>query len=1089
MIALAIVVLGVFAFPRLPLALLPQFTPPVVSVSVSYPNVAPDSMETLVTRPIENAVSRVAGVDTISSTSSQGQTNVRVQFHYGVNIDTAAVDVQQQVDRIRGQLPNDPNLQTPQIQKADPNALPVVRSYVTDPNMTQRDLGDLFTNFLADEFSSVNGVGSVSVGSDQQRAIMIEPDARLLQVYGISPQQIVSRVSQENVNLPAGIAQIGNNEYLVRSAELYKGADQIGNTVIAVKNGTPIYLHDIAKVSDAIQEEFSYTRLNGIPSVNVNITAQPDANVLSVSAGVYQKMRELEHRYPGMKFGVTLDQQGFIQESINALEHTAIYGAVLAILIIFLFLHSWRSTLVVAISLPISILGTLFAAYAFHFSLNTMTLGGLALAVGLIVDDAIVVIENVNRHLDRGENAKGAAESAVNEIFSAVLASSITVITVFVPLVLIPGLQGLIFTPFAVMVMVAVGISLLVAVTTVPMLASIMLSARARFSNGVSRSNIFKRFAQRFDTVYQRFAKWYAGMLSKAIDRPRLVFGTAAAIFAVTLVLLKLGMVHTEIFPAENSRFIRMFMRMPTGTSLSITNSIAKDIESRLQRDPRVDAVGSSAGGGEGSSNTIFMAIALKPGTTSTQAAQFVRQWQIGLQGTTTGRFSGGTIDPKRVARFRALYGKPIPGIAVFGRTIDIIQQVLSQGQDALDIQIYGPDFKKLYDIAKNEAIPALSGVPGLSRPDARVTDSQPELDVQIDREKAASLGISTQQISQTVSTATNGSTASFLQLNGTEYPIIVQYPRDQRRSYEALANLAIAVPSSVISSGSLGSPTAVAPTVAGQAFSLQTIPLSDLASITIGNGPSQITRQDKQRELDVSASLLDVPLSQVVAQVTPIMDSLNMPPGYYWKFGPSVTQQGDTFSALAIVVILAIILIYMLLAAQFESILHPLVIMVAVPLALAGVVAGLMITQRAFGLTAFIGALMLVGIVVKNAILVVEFTNQLRRRGMSARDAVLQAAPLRLRPILMTTFATVGGMFPIAAGIEAGSETQAPLGTVVIGGLLVSTLLSLIVVPTLYLWVAKHIEPRMGGFRMPTNGEVKPGAIAAVELEPLAPV
>ncbi|HEY8315158.1 MAG TPA: efflux RND transporter permease subunit [Candidatus Baltobacteraceae bacterium] len=1078
MIALAIIVLGLFAFPRLPVALLPSFSPPVINVSVTYPNESPESMETLVTRPIENAVSRVNGIDQITSSSQEGQTNVSATFHYGVNLDTAAVDVQEQVDRIRRQLPNDPNLQQPQISKFDSNSLPVVNLYVTDKNMALRDLGDLFTNTLADEFSSVSGVAAVTVSSDQQRAILIEPNAATLAADGISLSQIVSRISQENVNLPAGIVQIANGEYQVRTNALYASAQEISNTIVAEKNGAPIYMHDIAKVTDGIAEQRSFQRLDGVPALSISINAQPDANVVQAAYGIYQKIHDIEARYPGMHVGVVFDQQGFITQAINALEHTAIYGAVLAVLVILLFLHSWRSTVIVAISLPISVLGTLFAAYIFGYSLNTMTLGGLALAVGLIVDDAIVVIENIYRHMARGQHVKEAAESAVGEILGAVLASSVTVITVFVPLVLIPGLQGLIFTPLALMVMVAVALSLLVAVTTVPMLSTLLLHDEKPHTNGAGKSGgAYARFTRGFDRLYERFSSRYRSVLAWSIDRPGIVVGIAGTIFVVTLIVLKLGFISTELFPASNSNYVRFGLRMPVGTALSITNRVTKDVEQRMQHDSRVVSIGAQIGSGGGfnaspRTNSANLAIELKPGTTSDQATQFVSQWQFALTGKGNPRAgSRATVTPAERASLQKLYGKPIVGLQTFGRTVDIVQSIISRGNDALQIQIFGPDVATLYHLGHDIAVPKLSLVPGISSPDTNITDSQPELDVKIDRSRAAALGLSTQTISQVVDTATSGTIASYLQLNGTQYPITVQLPPAQRRSYAAIANLPINVPSQNGGGGTnITSTTTATP---GQSFSLATIPLSDVAAISLGTGPSHINRQNKQRVIDVDTPVVGVPLGQAMKAATQVMNSIALPAGYRWAYGPETTQQNDTFGSLGLVVALAILLIYMLLAAQFESLLHPLVIMTAVPLSLAGVIVALLVTHRSFGLTAFIGVLMLVGIVVKNAILVVEFTNQLRRRGLSAREAVLQAAPLRLRPILMTTLATVGGMLPLAIGLEAGSSTQAPLGTVVIGGLLCSTMLSLLVIPAIYLWTATHVEPRFGSRRKGqlTNG------------------
>jgi HAE1 family hydrophobic/amphiphilic exporter-1 len=1079
MIALAIVVLGIFALPRLPVALLPNFTPPVVTVTVTYPNVGPQQMEALVTRPIENAVSRVNGIQLINSNSQLGQSSVSAQFYYGTNLDTAAVDVQQQVDQIRSQLPNDPNLQQPAIAKFNSNSLPVVRFYVTDDNMPLRDLGDIFANQLSDEFASVDGVANVIVAQDQQRSFMIEPDTNKLAAYGMTLNQIIGRVQQENLNLPAGIIQVGPNEYQVRANALLSNAQQISDLVLAVKNGNVVRIGTLARVTDSIAEQRTFERLNGKPAIGVVVDAQPDANIVATAVGTYRKIDEIQKRYAGMKIGVVFDQKGFILEAINALEHTAIYGAILAVVIILLFLHSWRTTLIVAVSLPISVLGALFVAYVCGYSLNVMTLGGLALAVGLIVDDAIVVIENIYRHMALGQSPRNAAESATSEIFSAVLASSVTVVTVFIPLVLIPGLQGLIFTPFAVMVMAAVALSFIVAVTTVPMLASILIRNKPHSSNGNGNGgthdgSAYIRFARGFDRVYDRFERWYRVVLERAISRPGLVIAIAAGCLILTIVATKFGAVKTEIFPASNSIFVRFNLQLPTGTAVNITNAVTNSIEQQMMKDPRVLYVGSQVGevgfigNGTQITNQANLSVQLKPQYSGSDAAKYVRDWTKVIN--------------------------TISGVRPFGRTVDIIQNMISQGQDALDVQVFGPDITTLYNLAQYTVVPDLARIPGIQTPQSAISASQPELDINVDRTKVAQLGISTQAVSNTIDTATSGTIASYMQINGTQYPIIVQLPPDQRRSLQSILSLQIPVSSlpgsttgsvaNGAASGALGGGIVQSSTDLGAMNTLPVMALRELANISFGAGPSQITRQNKLREIDVTAGLDTAPLGAAVEATTKIMNGIALPPGYYWQYGQAVTQQSDTFGSLGLIVLLAVILIYMLLAAQFESLLHPLVIMVSVPLASTGVVLSLWLTHRAFGLTAFIGVLMLVGIVVKNAILVVEFTNQLRERGYTVKDAVLHAAPLRLRPILMTTLASVGGMLPIALGIEAGSQTQAPLGTVVVGGLLFSTTLSLIVVPTLYLWVAQHVEPRLGGFHRGEAHKVKMPTPEAIPSE-----
>ncbi|MFN2460645.1 MAG: efflux RND transporter permease subunit [Candidatus Velthaea sp.] len=1066
MLATAIIVLGIFAIPRLAVNLLPTFTPPVVSVTVNYGTVAPATMETTITRPIENAVSRVSGIDFLQSDSFQGQTVVRAQFKFGTDINVAAVDIQQQVARIANQLPNDPSLQQPIIQKADPNALPVERLYVTDSMRPMRDLSDLFTNQLNDEISAVTGVGSVGSNGGQTRAIMVEPNGAQLAGYQLGVNDIISKINKENVDTPAGIAAIGPNEYTIRTSALYKSAQEIGNTVVAIRNGAPIYIRDVAKVTDGVEEVRQFSRLNGEPALSLFITAQPDANVVAVADGVNQKIANFKKRYPTMKFGLVFDQRGFIVQAVTALEHTAMYGAVLAILIILLFLHSWRSTLIVAVSLPISVLGTLFAAYMLHETLNVMTLGGLALAVGLIVDDAVVVIENIFRHLATGESPLDAARNATAQILTAVMASSITVVTVFVPLLLIPGLQGLIFGPFAIVVMTGVAISLLVAVTTVPMLSSIMLRDE---EHGRLRTGLYGRFTGGFDRLYGRFEGAYKSLLSASLARPAWVLAVGFAAFALAIVALKFGAVATETFPASDSRFVRVNIRTPNGTSVAVTNNVAKVVEEAFRRDPRVVDVGATVGSGFGGggtrqiTNQASMSVNLRPTIVGAKAAAFVNEWQTRLGGQPRrGSAVAANAAPTRTQTTlppdqRAFYRKlrqALIGTQVFMSTVDIVQQQVSQGSDALSVQLYGPDYNKLYTLAQG-ALPELGTIPGVIRPTTNITAGQPEVDIAINRRAAAQYGFSTGDIGNIITTATSGTTASFFQVNGVQYPILVELPINERRSFDAISGLTLTPPATANSQ--------TASNAAGQpsSQSFQSIPLSAIAKITIGSGPSQISRQNKQRRIDINAPVVGQPLGIVVAEAQDIMNHYPLPSGYRWQFGPAITQNNDTFKSLALVVILAIALIYMLLASQFESFLDPLIIMMSVPLSLAGIVGALFLTHRAFGLTAFIGSLMLVGIAVKNAILVVEFTKQLRRDGMSARDALMHAGPMRLRPIMMTTLATLGGMLPIAVGIEAGSETQAPLGTVVIGGLITSTLLSLVVVPTLYLLVATHIEPR----------------------------
>jgi HAE1 family hydrophobic/amphiphilic exporter-1 len=1043
MLSLAIVVLGLFAAPRLAVALLPSFAPPVVSVTVAYSNVSPETMETTITRPIENAVSRVAGIDFIESNSFQGLSTVRVQFQFGTDINVAAVDVQQQVARIRASLPNDQALQEPQIAKADPNATPVLTVAVTDRLMTQSALSDLIVNSLSDEFASVHGVGSLGVSGVAQRAIVIEPDEHKLAAAGLTIDTLLQRIKNENVELPAGVIQIGRNEFGIRTSALFTAPGQIADTVLTVANGTTVRLRDVAIVRDAIQEQRVFSRLNGSASVLLTITAQPNANIVAVASGISQKINEIKDRYPSMEFSTLLDQREFILDAVASLEHTAIYGAILAVLIILLFLHSWRAMLIVAVSLPVSILGTLFIAYAFGETLNVMTLGGLALAVGLIVDDAVVVIENISRYLGMGMPVEDAAEGATAQIMGAVIASSITVVTVFFPVLLIPGLQGLIFGPFAIVVMSGVAISLLVAITAVPMLSAEMLRRRDEIAAAAARPN---RFGEAFDRVYGRFASGYRRVLAASLDRPVIVLSSAAALIALAAAAMQLGVVPTEIFPPSDTRFVQLGLQTPNGTALAITNHVSRVVEDALRRDPRVVVVGATVGevgaGGTARSitNRATLQITLKRGTDGAAAAAFISDWRRRLSGGAKG--PDRLLTPAQAADLRSA----MIGTIARGQTIDIVQRQISQGQTALELEIYGPDLATLQAVSDG-VMAAIARIPGVGDPDKNVTNSQPEVRVAIDRRRASELGFGTGDVAQFVSSATNGSISSYYQINGIQYPILIELAPNQRRSFASLQGLELTPP------GASATPGPAAPPVG--------LTLGSLARITQGLGPSAISRENRQRRVEIQAPLAGRPLGPVLADAAAVMRAYTFPAGYRWEFGPEIMRGQNSFSSLWLAVGLAVLLIYMLLAAQFESYIDPLIIMVSAPLSLVGILAALLITHRAFGLTAFVGSLMLVGIAVKNAILVIEFTKQLREEGKPVREALLEAAPLRLRPILMTTLATLGGMLPLALGIEVGSSTQAPLATVVIGGLIASTVLSLLVVPTLYLVVATRIGNR----------------------------
>jgi len=1051
MTMVAIIFLGAFGLKQLNIDLLPSFAFPVIFISEQYPNVAPEEMETLIARPIENAVSQVPGIQEVDSTSFEGTTTVQARFNFGTNVDTAANDVREQLDRIKNQLPNDPNLQPIGIFKADPTQLPVLIVGVNDEKLSQTALNDLVQNTLIPQLESVPGVGAALESGGVVREIRVEVDNQRLAALGIPLDTVINRINQQNENVAGGIGQEGAREYEIRVTGLIQDPHQLANLVLTTaRDGTPVYLGSVARILDTGQEQRIFDRLNGIPSVGVTISQQADANTVAVATALYQKMSELGKTYPGLHFASIYDQHFYIQDSINALKENALIGGLLAVLVILFFLHSIRSTLVVALSIPTSVAGAFLAIYIAGFTLNIMTLGGLALAVGLIVDDAIVVLENIFRRIERGEDREAAAKSGAAQIYGAVVSSTITVMIVFLPMLLIGGVASKLFVPFAMVVVFSIGVSLLVALSVVPMLA-----ARFIHRSDVDEAHVdpnagpfarteewlFERFGRAYHWVEQR----YKHVLSWSLDRAPVVALIAAGAIVVGIVLI-IGR-GVELLPPSNTNYITINYQLPTGTAVAINNAWAQKIENQLRNDTaNVQDVYGNIG-----VSRSFVGFGTRQQSNSGQIFVTLRPKGFGS--------SRKISTDDYVIKLRNWLNSQ-PGVQAFPTAVDIVQRILSfaTGSSAgVEVALFGPDLNTLSALG-NSAVDSMRGqIPGLINLRTSVQDSAPEMDVSVDRARAAQLGIPLSEIANTVATATNGTIASRYEEGGEQYNINVIYPPSQRKTINNIYDLSVTTtPGASSTSGAALTP-------------VSTVPLAEVASVTFGNGPNQITRINKQRYISIQGDTLGVPTGTVFKAVQRRLLAMPLPPGYRFDFTTARETQNQTNSAIFLSLILAIALIYMLLAAKYESLWQPLVIMLTLPLAIAGVGVGLLIFGQSLGLTAFIGLLALIGIVVKNAILVVEFTNQLRAQGLTVKAALMQAGPIRMRPILMTTSATCLGLLPLALHLQAGSETQAPLAAVVIGGLVTSTLLTLVVVPVAYLngqrLVDRYMRSRIGRY------------------------
>ena len=1008
----ALVLLGAVCLTRLPVDLLPNVSIPTVSVITQWPNVAPEEIESQVTRPIEEAVSAAPNVATVQSTSSTGVSTVRVQFAWGTDVGQSAIDVLQVVEKARQNFPIDPTLQEPIVYKYDPSQLPIL-IYAVSGESDSVKLRTELDNEISPIVESANGVASATVTGGNDRAILVNANPTKLLAYHVSMDQISQRIGQENQNVPAGIGKESRTEYTIRSLGWFKKPVEIAKVPLTTVNGRVITIGDVATVVDSDQEPRLFTRLNGSPAAGMIIAKQSDANTIDTAKAVEAKVADIEKRYPNLHFELAYDQSQYISNSINDLKVNAAVGGILAVLILLFFLRNVRSTLVVALSIPISIISTFALLYVCGFTLNTMSLGGLALATGLIADDAVVVLENIYRHYDRDKMRPAeAAIAGANEIFSAVIASTVTIIVVFLPLLLIKGQAGQMFTQFALVVIFSILVSSLDATTVVPMLASRLIKERTPGDDGTGLDSeggsskglfgVFGRWFAALDASYHRGLAW---ALRHRVAVVSLAFGVTALSF------LLIPQIGSELLPQTDSGNLQVNVKLPPGTALADTNRLMGQIEQIALANPNVQTVFSSAG-----SN-----LSLSGSTTALN----------GNQGALQVRLKDNRKEStQQVVQDLHQQLARVPGGRISVSVVDVVSRILTGGDSNVEADIYGPNLDTLSKLGA-QTTAKLKTMPGLTNVDVNWQDTQPEIQWQVNRDAAAQQGVTFQDVSDTINTATNGTTASYYQENGYQYAIVVEVAPDERRTTTQLATLP------VYPSVNTGTTHAVL--------------LEQVATPLYASGPASITRQDRQRYIAVTGTPLGRSAGDLQKDITKQMAGIKLPVGYYWDWGYSQKQQAQEFSGMALAIGLAIGLIYMLLAAQFESFVHPLTILCSVPVSSVGVLLALFLTGRHFGLTALIGMLMLVGIVVKNGILLVDYTNLLRRQGMSRDEAVLRAGPTRLRPILMTSSAAILGMIPIALALGKGSETNAPMATVVIGGLLTSTFLTLFLIPTVY--------------------------------------
>jgi hydrophobic/amphiphilic exporter-1 (mainly G- bacteria), HAE1 family len=993
MIMVVLLLLGAIAVPLLKVDLYPNLTIPVAVVTTSWQGASPEEVEKQLSKPIESAMATVSDVNEVDSTSRQNASLVVVRFNYGVDLNQAMLNIRDKLDRVRKQLPTDAD--QPTVNKIDPNSSPIMTIALSGPQ-SAIELERLANDAVSPKLETAAGVASTSITGGSKRQIQVQLDPTKLQAFNLSSSQVVQAIQSDNTSGDGGLLVQGDKKLNLHIDGDFTNVNDISNVPIHLANGATIYVKDIASVEDTFADTTQFSRVNNQQGVSIDILKSPDSNTVQVSKNVRQMLNKISSSLPkSVKLTVISDQATFIQQSINTvIEHTLI-GAALSIIVLYMFLQSIRTTLIIGIVIPISIISTFSLMYFSNQTINTVTLGGLALGMGSLVDFAVVVIESIFRYRNDGHSAMDAARLGTAEVGTAVLASALSQIAVFAPIAFTQGLAVQLFGPLALTVSFSHLAALFGALTLVPMLASRLVQ---KVDEGAERKGLngsFSRTMNRLNNAYRGLLKWALG------HRKTVVIFTIA-IFAASMALIPL--VGFELAPNTDQGQLKVNIQTAVGSNISVTNNIASQVEAVINRIPEVDTVFTQVGGGgngafaSNSTNRASITVQLKPlaqrKRSTDDVVEEVRQKTAGIAGAKINASAASTS---------------------FGR-----------GGSAIDIDISGQDDKVLQSLS-NKVEDEVSSIHGTRNIQNSLDNQIPQYNIQVDRERAAQYGLTVGQIVTQVRNDYQGVVATGFHALDSSIDVLVEYPEAFSQRFENLNRLTIVTPSGA------------------------QVALSDVASINLGTGPAQISRTNQTRTVTVSADLFNANQGLVQQQVQAKLDQLPVPDGYTVSMGGQTKDMSDSFKSLGLVMPLAIILVYMVMASQFESLFSPFIIMFSMPPTLVGALIGLVVTHRAVSINALIGAIMLIGIVVNNAIVLVDYTNQLRERGLERNEAILQAGPVRLRPILMTTATTVLAMLPLVLGVGEGAEAQAPMATVVAFGLTFSTLVTLVLIPVVY--------------------------------------
>ena len=995
MAVLMFVVIGLYSLSMLPMEMMPDMSIPIAIVVTQYPNVSPEEIENLVTKPIEGSVSAVSGVDTITSTSSEGMGMTIIQFNTGVDINQAVDDMTQGIEMIKGYLPEDCN--EPMIMKMDASALPVVQMSFGvegyDTSQTKKYVDDN----VESKIKAVPGVANVSITGAQDREIHVKVDPEKLYGYDLSMAQVAAALSSGNVNLPGGSVKGNGRDMSIRTLGKLEDIDEIKTIPMTTTKGQVVYISDVADIVDSYSEKNTYARLNGDDSLSISITKQSDANTVDVVNGIKTALERISAENPNVRYNITMEQASYIENAINSVASSAVTGAFLAIMVLILFLGSVKSSLVIGVAMPVSIVTTFIGMFFTGMTLNVVSLGGLALGVGMLVDNAVVVLENIFRHrTSLKKDGEKAGIEGTGEVVGAVVASVLTTCIVYVPILFIDNMMAVMFKQLAFTIIFSQIASLLVTFLLVPMLSSKIKNVEG---NHGRFSFLFRPFEKLLDYMYVKYEK----SLRWVLEHKKTVIISVLAAFILSFVVL--GGLGMTLMPASDEGSFSISVETPQGTELEETNDIIKDIEDIVSQNENVKTIFATVGSsgnalGTSSSNSAKVTVTLKDKKERHGTTQDIME-QIRTE---------------------------LSDIAGAEVTMSATSSTGMSSSESVQFEFSGDDTATLEEYV-NAAAELLGSVNGVTEVTTSLADTKSEVRVRVNKMRAQLYGLNTASAAQLIKASIDGQTATQFTEGGKEYDVIVKYPDNYMDDYSKLKNLRI------------------------KAGNGQWITLNDIADVSIERGYSSLTRTNQKRTVTLTGAIYGTDMGTVNKEFMTKLHQIPVPEGCSYESGGTFEVMMDAMKSLLIAILLGILLMYMVMAAQFGDLKQPLIIMGTLPLAMIGVVLALAVDTSPLSVVGCIGILMLVGMIVNNAIVLIEFINTLKEEGFEGTEAdmLAEAGKTRLRPILMTTLTTILGFLPMILSVSEGSEMMRPLAVVLTGGLGVGTLLTLYIIPTIY--------------------------------------